>query len=228
MFRRLLYKIGDPTTEKSLSSRFRRKRFEFFKSIAGDILNREIRILDVGGTTYFWEGTGFCNRPNIHITLLNLKPEPSPYPNIESISGDARDLSRFEDRSFDIVFSNSVIEHVGDFNDQMSMAKEIQRVGKRYLVQTPNYYFPMETHFLVLGWQFLPCKVRAFLLRHMRIMKRGKVRGYEESIAIVNSIRLLTKKELRKLFPRATLYCEKFFGITKSLVAYEGFDQDTA
>lgn len=57
-------------------------------------------------------------------------------------------MKQFQDNEFDAVFSNSVIEHVGDYEAQRQMANEIMRVGKRYFVQTPNFYFPIEPHIL--------------------------------------------------------------------------------
>ncbi|MEM2045934.1 MAG: class I SAM-dependent methyltransferase, partial [Candidatus Bathyarchaeia archaeon] len=60
---------------------------------------------------------------------------------VEWIIGDARCMP-FKDKSFDVVFSNSVIEHVGNYDDQKMCAEEIRRVGKCYFVQTPNFYFP--------------------------------------------------------------------------------------
>ena len=60
----------------------------------------------------------------------------------------------FKDKSFDAVFSNSVIEHVGTFEDQKMMANEVIRVTNFYFIQTPNLYFPIEPHFLVPFFQF--------------------------------------------------------------------------
>ncbi len=52
----------------------------------------------------------------------------------------------FADQSFDLVFSNSVIEHVGSRDTQARFASEIARVGKLFWLQTPNRYFPIEQH----------------------------------------------------------------------------------
>ena len=60
--------------------------------------------------------------------------------------GDATDLSPFKDKSFDIVHSNSVIEHLYNFENQKKMASEIMRVGQKHIVQTPNKYFFLEPH----------------------------------------------------------------------------------
>ena len=70
--------------------------------------------------------------------------------------GDAVDMPGISDGAFDVVFSNSVIEHVETYENQRRMAAEIRRVGRRYFVQTPNRHFPLEPHFLVPGFQLLP------------------------------------------------------------------------
>lgn len=64
------------------------------------------------------------------------------------MKGDATNLSQYSDKSFDIVFSNSVIEHLYTKENQISMAKEVNRVGKNYFIQTPNYWFPIEPHWV--------------------------------------------------------------------------------
>src|SRR2546423_13369969 len=103
------------------------RRMSFFRSLL-DPVPRPLRLLDVGGSRWFWSQWGF-NEPGLEIVLLNADPdEPG------ATVGDARALP-FPDKSFDVVFSNSVIEHVGLLPDQMRMASEIRRVGKRYFVQ---------------------------------------------------------------------------------------------
>lgn len=94
---------------------------------------RPLKILDAGGTNEFWEQVGYENLGEVRIVLLNRFMRDVSSPNMLSEVGDACDLSRYEDQEFDVVFSNSVIGHVGDFNDQMRMANEIRRVGKRIL-----------------------------------------------------------------------------------------------
>ncbi len=60
----------------------------------------------------------------------------------------------FNDKQFDWVFSNAVIEHVGDTDDQVMFLNEMLRVGRRVFFTTPNKYFPVEAHtnILLLHW----------------------------------------------------------------------------
>src|SRR5437879_9564551 len=102
--------LADVSNPSSFSNRMRFRRFQLFESLIAT-LPRPLRILDVGGTNLFWENRGWVNRDDIQIVTLNLQAEPNYFSNIESVIGDATDLSQFADASFDIVFSNSVIEH---------------------------------------------------------------------------------------------------------------------
>jgi hypothetical protein len=97
----------------------------------------------------FWENRGWAGRADVQI--VSLFPQKQLHENINPITGDATNLAKFDDHSFDIAFSNSVIEHLQMFENQRCMASEIQRVGKAFRVQTPNSWFPMEPHFLVPG-----------------------------------------------------------------------------
>jgi hypothetical protein len=140
-----------------------------------------------------------------------------------SVVGDATDLSLFADDAFDVVFSNSVIEHVGDLDMQRRMAQEVQRVGRRYFVQTPNYYFPIEPHYLFPGFQWMPLEWRAWLLHHFDMGWSKRKATREEARQSVGSVRLLRKGEFTSLFPEAHVYDEKVYGLTKSFVAYGGW-----
>lgn len=85
-----------------------------------------------------------------------------PRPWIKSVVGDAARLDYPHD-AFDVVFSNSVIEHLGGVDAQRAMAREVQRVASLYYVQTPNRYFPIEPHFLFPCAQFLPRSARIWI-----------------------------------------------------------------
>lgn len=58
------------------------------------------------------------------------------------------------DQSFDLMVSNAVIEHVGDAADQARMVAEHDRVGRCWVITTPNRWFPVESHTFVpfLHW----------------------------------------------------------------------------
>ena len=66
--------------------------------------------------------------------------------------GDACDPKLFEGRRFDFVHSNSVIEHVGDDEQIRRFARNTRRLGDRYYMQTPDYWFPYEPHFRFPGF----------------------------------------------------------------------------
>jgi len=205
-----------------LQIRLRNKRNLFFFSLIMPI-TQPLSILDLGGTVEFWKNTDLINHNNVHITLLNLQLFKSEYSNIESVVGDARNLQIFEDNEFDVVFSNSVIEHVGDFDDQQKMANEIQRVGKAYFVQTPNYYFPIEPHYRAIGFQFLPYRIKVFVLKNFGVGRMKRIRNKNLAVNEAKRIRLLKLKELKYFFPQSNIFKEKFLGFTKSLIVYNGF-----
>ena len=219
---KVVMKLANNSDKMSLAAKMRRKRFQLFKQLLNSI-SHPVNILDIGGTQQFWEVMDFTDSDKAHITLLNVYQIETKYHNFTNVIGDATDLSGISDKSFDIVFSNSVIEHVGDFQQQQRMADEVQRVGLRYFVQTPNYYFPIEPHFLFPGFQWLPLSLRAYLLSHYDLGWIKKIPDFQEAKKFVAQIQLLKKKEFTSLFPEATLYEEKVAGLTKSFVVYGGW-----
>ena len=223
MTKLLFKKIADMRERDALITRLRRRRFHLFQSLL-DQLPRPLRILDVGGTQFFWHMMGCQSSGEVDVTLLNLAPSEVWLPNFHSVVGDGRDLGQFADNEFDVVFSNSVIEHVGTFESQRRMADEIMRVGRRYFVQTPNRSFPLEPHFFFPGFQFLPLEARVWLLRRFDLGWFKKIPDYAAARREVESIRLLRRDEVRRLFPGATLYEERFAGLTVSFVAYGGWE----
>ncbi|MBD3168376.1 MAG: methyltransferase domain-containing protein [candidate division Zixibacteria bacterium] len=219
--RALYYKFANLANPNSLSTRLRKKRFQLFRSFIDD-LEKPFRLLDVGGAVIFWEAMGFINEPGVDITLLNLDPYElrGDYPNVNTVVGDGRDMKEFGENEFDIVTSNSVIEHVGDFDNQRRMANEIMRVGKRYFVQTPNVYFPVEPHVILPFAQFYPLWFKIWLGKNFDLGPHKKTEDKQAIMAFINSLRLLSKRELRQIFPDAEIWEEKVWGLTKSFIAY--------
>lgn len=160
--------------------------------------------------------------PAIDLTILNRAINGPDFGH-RQIVGDARSMEEVNDGEFDVVYSNSVIEHVGGRRDQELMAQAIQRVGHRFFVQTPNLWFPLEAHALVPGFQFLPVKLRAKLLQHRGLGHLKRQPDFADAEETVRCIRLLTKHELVELFPGAMIRREHFAGMTKSLMAIGGW-----
>lgn len=203
------------------TARIRRKRFAFFLELMASV-PRPIRVLDVGGTPLFWEMMG-CPEGEVEITLLNVAPTGTAPEGIRVVEGDARDMAQFAAAEFDVVFSNSVIEHVGSSQEQQRMAEEVQRVGRRYFVQTPDRYCPVEPHFLVPFFQFFPIAFRVFLLRRFSVGWYPRLSSREEAEGVARSIRLLSRRELRGLFPDGSVRRERLWGMPYSLIAYGGW-----
>ena len=135
------------------------------------------------------------------------------------VDGDATDLPQYGDNSFDLVHSNSVIEHVGDWVRMEAFAKECRRLAPRYYVQTPYFWFPVEPHFssLFFHWKSEQSRARA-------LMRRGH--GFSQKAADVGAAmrdvqhaRLLDKTQFRFLYPDAAHHDEKVGPLTKSLIA---------
>src|SRR5207237_3594047 len=134
--------------------------------------------------------------PDIRVTLLNIEHQPVSSKRFISAAGDARSMPQFADNSFDVVFSNSVIEHVGDYSDQRRMADEVRRLGRRYFIQTPNKRFPLEPHFLFPFFQYLPIVVRAWFVNRFDVGWYRLSRDRGAGLAEVESSHRLTRMPL--------------------------------
>jgi ubiquinone/menaquinone biosynthesis C-methylase UbiE len=214
-------KFLDPAFGTSLNQKFRENRFKTFTALLAKVdAGDSIKILDIGGTEIYWERMKFIDNKNIHITLLNLEEVPTKKENFTSIKGNACDLSDYADNTFDIVYSNSVIEHLFTLENQKKMADEARRVGKYYYIQTPNYYFPIEPHWLCPFYQFLPFGVRVFLTKNFNLGHHSKAATKADAIKRVEEVKLLSEKKMKKLFPDGKVLRERFFGLVKSVTMY--------
>ncbi|GJM63185.1 methyltransferase domain-containing protein [Persicobacter diffluens] len=212
-------KVADNSNPQSMASKSRRKRFDFFLSKLNG-LGKPVKILDVGGTEKFWKAMNFTGSEDIEIYLLNLEHQQVSLANFKSLKGDATDLSEFENNFFDVVFSNSVIEHLFSWENQQKMAHEIQRVGRYHFIQTPNYWFPLEPHFVFPFFQYLPKSMRVNLTQRFDLghIKKAKDKAAAESI--INEIQLLSIGQMKNLFPQSDIYLDKIMGLNKSIVAH--------
>jgi hypothetical protein len=202
-----------------LSQSFRARRMQRF--LAEFPLTSETRILDVGGNPRIWSTLPSTIRPRI--TYLNL-PRASEQDDDRShlVFGDGCRLP-FRDRTFDIAFSNSVIEHVGGPSAQAQFASEVRRVSRAYWVQTPNRLFPVEQHLLTPFIHWLPRSWQRVLVPRVTVWAQTTRAGPDERRFYfdhyLNDIHLLTAHELNSLFPGCRLIRERVCGWTKSLIA---------
>jgi SAM-dependent methyltransferase len=201
---------------KPFFQRFRSERLRRLIDVCG--VSESSRILDVGGSYYtFWAYSPV--KPKV--TLLNPKASwlKCDEPGFSTMLGDGRALP-FENGSFDIVVSNSVIEHLGEWQQQRLFAEEIRRVGRRYWVQTPNRGFFIEPHFLAPLIHFLPKRHRKRLARYFTVWGLTTRPTPKQVDELVEEISLLTEQEVKELFPDAQIIREKWLGMTKSIIAY--------
>jgi len=212
--------------ESSLEFRFRARRFALIQNLLERILAERGRadILALGGTPDYWLAGGRfieANRGRLSITLVNTEAQTVELPDLFSfVAGSATDPDLFRGRTFDLVHSNSVIEHVGDFSDMQRFADNARRLAPRYYVQTPNYWFPFEPHFRFAGIQYVPEPLRAWLMTKYAFGYFPRIEDIKVARDLVSHHRLLSMRQMRRLFPDATVQFEKAFGLNKSIIAW--------
>ena len=178
-------------------------------------------LLDIGGYPFNWfmRGAVIGKVDVLNLELAPLENSPPEAPEIRALAGDARRLE-FPDQHYDIVFSNSVIEHVGNLEDQQAFAREAGRVGKKLWIQTPAKECPIEPHYLGLFIHWFPAAWQVPLARwtSVRGLTRSASRVDLESIA--RSTRLLSKREFTGMFPDCEIWTERLLWVLpKSYVA---------
>ncbi len=217
--------------QRFIARRSRSKRAQFFVHLLSP--HTAASILDLGGgrgrhfPTHLPELRNVCIADHNPAALAFARQRFG----FETVLLDATERLPFSDKEFDIVFCSSVIEHVTGPKDlavdlfkrdgyafrtissehQKRFAAEIRRIGKRYFVQTPNRYFPVEVHSWLPMLGYLPTHLQWAV---MSITNRFWPRRDQRP-----DWSLLTYKEVQDLFPDAEIYREQFLGFTKSIIA---------
>ena len=195
----------------TFSNRQRRIRGALFMRI---MCPREgTRVLDLGGQPEIWD---FTDVP-LRITCLNLpgiaRATYSSHHEITYVEGDACNMPDYSPGDFDLIFSNSVIEHVGNPENRQRFFSEIIRLSDRYWIQTPNKAFPIEAHCGMPFWWYYPQSLRDYFVRAWR----AKLPAWTE---MVEGTTFITTEELRRSLPGCVITRELFIGLPKSTIAY--------
>lgn len=188
----------------------------------------QMKVLDLGGEPHTWVHSS--PRPR-EVTLLNL-PERAEQQQVElreskldgwmrAVGGDACDPpAPIRTDRFDLVYSNSVIEHVGGHEPRSGFAKTARSLAEHHWIQTPNRYFPIEPHWYCPGFQFLPPRVAAAVTQVWPLGNyTGRRSSLRQRLGDVLAIELLSSSELRFYFPESEIVRERVLGLTKSLIA---------
>lgn len=206
--------------ERPFLQYFRSKRLALFYDLFA--VTKSLKVLDLGGTLFFWELARRYGLPVPRVTIVNLDKPRSPVPEYaEWLVGDALRLE-FPDNHFDLVFSNSLIEHLGSWLMQERFASEVRRLAPRYFVQTPSRDFLLEPHFLTPCVHWLPKNVRRRAIRNFTIWGLLTRPSPEKCEALVEEISLLSKSDMARLFPESEVRIERLIGMPKSIVAFSG------
>lgn len=204
------------------TNRFREQRTRMFLDIIDPILARQgqVNILDVGGTVGYWTTLKpLLGDRNLRFTLVNIGGETRDEGVFSIRPGNACAMTEYGDDSFDVVHSNSVIEHVGHWREMKAMAAEVRRLAPTYFLQTPNVGFPIEPHFSLPFIHWLPEQARAAILYAPKGKFVPKDAPYDAAIEMVQRVNLLSRHQLAQLFPDARLVAERVFGFSKSWIA---------
>ena len=207
--------------KNSFVNQFRQKRFELLKNGIEKLIQKDhFKILDIGGDIQYWKNIRW-QHPACKIHLLNLYESIIPENETHQFSssvGNGLSLE-YKKGEVDLIFSNSVIEHVGSYANQQIFAGEVRRVSDKYIVQTPSIWFPLEPHSLIPLFQFLPHPIRALLIMTFNINYFPKAKTYKAAIKVSHSTLMFTHKRFKQLFPEAEIQVERFLGIPKSYTA---------
>ena len=221
----LIHALQDNDNPASLVSRFRRARARRVVALIARIHAEKgtVRIADLGGEPTYWSlfDRAFLDACKVRITVVNPGgvDEPADPALFEVIDGDACALPQYADHAFDLVHSNSVIEHVGDWPRMEAFAAECRRLAPRYYVQTPYFWFPVEPHFSApfFHWRSEQSRAKSLLKRGHGFSPKAPDMG--QAMRDVQHARLLDKAQFRFLFPDAVHHDEVVAGLTKSLIA---------
>ncbi|MFI5496969.1 class I SAM-dependent methyltransferase [Actinoplanes sp. NPDC051859] len=201
--------------DDSWGGRRRARRWEWLVRAFPDL--DQMTVIDLGGDAGTWTQSPLHPK---HVHVVNIDTPPAEVPDwITAETGDACALpDRIAANTYDLVFSNSVIEHVGGHERRLRFAESVHRLAPAHWVQTPYRYFPVEPHWIAPGMQFLPVRARAVFARRWPLA-HVRSANLREALTGVLWTELLDRSQMRYYFPDAELLSERIAGLTKSLIA---------
>lgn len=174
-------------------------------------------VIDLGGTLRTWQWAPVRAK---HVHIVNISKPPAEIPDWAEVDyGDACALpAHISSRRYDLVFSNSVLEHVGGHERRLRFAESVHRLSDRHWIQTPHRYFPIEPHWMFPGLQFAPVPVRAYVARRWPLSSAA---GWSREAALqtVMWTDMIGRTQMRMYFPDSEIFSERLYGLTKSLIA---------
>lgn len=212
-------------SQKSVASRLRAARIapllEMIEAVYKE--NGSVEIIDIGGTEKYWDMVSrqYLIEHKVIITIANLPGSltPKDHGSFKFIEADGCNLEVFDDESFHIAHSNSVIEHVGNWERMVQFANELSRISLKYFVQTPNFWFPIEPHCMSPLFHWLPKSNRIWLVSKFQLGNWPKTVSIDQSVRLVEGTHLLNRKMFQDLFKDAQILTERFYWLPKSLIA---------
>lgn len=214
-----------------LSARFRDARNTELRAFisrlkASRSADGPFRIADLGGTFAYWKKVGldFLERNDIVVTCINSVEselgKAAAGDRLRAETGNACDLNGYADNSFDLVHSNSVIEHVGRFPEMLAFAHEVRRLAPAYYVQTPYAGFPIDPHSPRLPfYHWLPESLRLKAQRCLKVGWSPPVKDVAHAMRHLDNVVLLERARFHYLFPDAHHRFERLLLLPKSMIA---------
>jgi hypothetical protein len=214
MSNKVIAKLIDPDQAGSITHRVRQRRDEEFKRRFPNL--EDMRVLDLGGTAISWRVLGL--RP-LSVTVVNLDRAEEPVePWMEAVQADAC-AGGFG--KYDLVFSNSLIEHLGGHARRQQFAEVVQESAPSWWVQCPYRYFPIEPHWFFPFFQFLPFRARRMVCQHWNTLHESARKDPAEAAELVASVELISATEMRMYFPNSEIWFERIAGVPKSVVSFK-------
>ncbi|SNY90571.1 hypothetical protein SAMN04515647_0741 [Cohaesibacter sp. ES.047] len=225
----LVRHLTDYSNPNSLGSRMRAKRMRRIEEILKDVINEKgsATILDVGGLMQYWMALDNDLAEHCHVIVLSDEPSEGHFDDLaggfvgtsEFRQGDGCNLSEYADCEFDLVHSNSVVEHVGNFDRKKQFSIETKRVGRNYYVQTPNLWFPIDPHYLLPFVHWVAAPYRFKRLAHKGLGPRNPaMHDYERAVHYIEHTDILDKELFTHLFSDCEIFYEKAGPLIKSFI----------
>ncbi len=206
--------LFDPLNPRSLAGRSRERRWQALQERFPAVSS--MRVLDLGGWLSSWRSVSGRPAQVVSLNLNEQAEEPDSWG--RAVVGDACSPPEWLMREpFDLVYSNSLIEHVGGHDRCTALAGVVHAAAPHHWVQTPYRYFPVEPHWLCPGLQFLPVAAREKVAAAWPLGFMSSTDA--SSVEDVLSVSLLSITELKHYFPRSDVIRDQWMGLTKSIVA---------